>query len=45
MIDFFISPALAHGSGSGAGPGDYGPLIFIPIIIAFVLFVVYESRK
>jgi hypothetical protein len=45
MIDFFISSAMAHGSSGGAGPADYGPLIFIPVIIGFILFIVYETRK
>ncbi|NQV84850.1 MAG: NAD-dependent epimerase/dehydratase family protein [Rhodospirillales bacterium] len=45
MIDFFISPALAHGSGIGNPGGGFGPLVFIPVIIAFVLYLVYANSK
>ena len=41
----FISSAWAHGSGSGAAVGGFGPLIFIPAIIAFVLFIVFVGTK
>ncbi|MBT7941874.1 MAG: NAD(P)H-binding protein [Alphaproteobacteria bacterium] len=45
MIDFFISPALAHGSGGGDTGVGFGPLIFIPVIIAFVFFLLYVISK
>jgi len=41
----FISSAWAHGSGVGAATDGFGPLIFIPAIIAFVLFIVFVNNK
>ncbi len=41
----WISTAWAHGSGSGALDVNLGPLVFIPAIILFVLFLVLVGRK
>ena len=41
----WISTAWAHGSGSGALDVNLGPLVFIPAIILFVLFLVLVDRK
>lgn len=41
----WISNAWAHGSGSGALDVNLGPLVFIPAIILFVLFLVLVGRR
>ena len=40
-----VSTAWAHGSGSGALDVNLGPLVFIPAIILFVLFLVLVGRR
>jgi hypothetical protein len=44
-IDWFISPAYAHGLTTGNPASGFGPLIFIPAIIAFVLFVYFMNNN
>ena len=44
LFDWFISPALAHGASLGAG-SSLGPLIFIPAIIGFGLFMYFSKTK
>ncbi len=41
----WISNAWAHGSGSGALDVNLGPLVFIPAIILFVLFLFLVGRR
>ncbi len=41
----WISTAWAHGSGSGALDVNLGPLVFIPAIILFVLFLFLVGRR
>ena len=45
MFDLLISPALAHGASVGTAPTALGPLIFIPAIIAFGLFLFFSKTK
>jgi len=40
-----IAPAFAHGAGGGGSLGGMGPLIFIPVIIGFALFLAFVDRK
>ncbi len=41
----WISTAWAHGSGSGGIDFSLGPLVFIPAIFLFVLFLFLVGRK
>ena len=45
MTGIWISTAWAHGSGSGALDINLGPLVFIPAIILFVLFLFLTGRR
>lgn len=45
LTNVFIAPALAHGASVGASDGALGPLIFIPAIIGFGLFLYFSKTK
>lgn len=45
MAGMWISTAWAHGSGSDALDVNLGPLVFIPAIILFVLFLFLTGRR
>ena len=39
-----ISPAFAHGSGSGAEGGGFGPMIILAVAVVFVLAWAVERK-
>ena len=44
-IDWLISSAYAHGQTTGDSVSGFGPLVFIPAIVAFVLFFYFMNKN
>ncbi len=40
-----VAPAFAHGATTDGSTEGLGPLIFIPVLIAFALFVIFVGRN